>query len=82
MSYSFTDDVEILDAKLEFIKDEGVKAKNRLEGLNRLKTLAAEENLADIVEELGNRAAETSKRYEVLKENYMLVRERRDSLPV
>lgn len=81
-SYSLVSDIEVLDAKLEVIKEEGEQAKKRLASLENLKGLAVEENLTDVVVDLSNRSAETLKRYEVLKENYRLVRERRDNLPV
>jgi hypothetical protein len=81
-SYSLTSDIELLEAKLEVIKEEGEKSKRRLESLEKLKTFALEENLYDVGESISEKVNETLKVYNLLKENYRLVRERRDSLPV
>jgi hypothetical protein len=81
-SYSLTNDIEVLDAKLEMIKVDGEITKNRLTSLEKVKELALEENLTDIVEDIEKRVGETKSLYELLKDNYRLVRERRDSLPV
>lgn len=81
-TYSMTDDIELLDARLEELKDEGKAAAARLESLQKLKDLAHEENVSEVMIDVANRMAETLKRYELLKEHYRLVREKRDSLPV
>jgi len=81
-SYSMTSDIDVLDAKLETVKEEGVRAKTRLDKLNRLKDIAFESNLTDVAVELGHKIFDAEKQYELLKDNYRLIRERRDSFPV
>jgi hypothetical protein len=77
-----TSDIDVLDAKLETVKEEGVRAKTRLDKLNRLKDIAFESNLTDVAVELGHKIFDAEKQYELLKDNYRLIRERRDSFPV